>query len=46
MENNPRMWRKVSKNKVIQSEEFNMNKCQCYNVSVLINHHQDVEKML
>ena len=34
------------KNQVIQSGEFNMKESQCYNVSVLINHHQDLEKML
>ena len=32
------------KNKVIQSEEFNVKERQCYDVSVLINHHQDLEK--
>ena len=36
------------KNKVIQSEEFNMkNKVDAiFDVFVLINHHQDLEKML
>ena len=34
------------KNKVIQSEEFNMKESQCYNFLVLINHHLDLEKML
>ena len=33
-------------NKVIQSEEFDMEESRCYNVSVSINHHQDLEKML
>ena len=33
-------------NKVIQSEEFNVKENRCYNVLVLINHHQDLEKML
>ena len=45
MEKNPTMWRKL-KRKVIQSEEFNMKECRCYNVSVLINLHQNLEKML
>ena len=34
------------KNKVIQSEEFNMEESRRYNVSVLINHHHDLKKML
>ena len=34
-------WRKV-----IQSKEFNIKESGRYNVSVLINHHQDFEKML
>ena len=35
------------RNKLIQSEEFNMKENQCYNVSVLMNHHhQNVEKKL
>ena len=34
------------KNKVIQTEEFDMKENQRYNVSVLINHHQNLEKML
>ena len=46
MENNLTMWRKIWKNKVIQSEEFNIKESQCYNVSVSINHHEDLEKML
>ena len=31
---------------VIQSEEFNMKESWCYNISGLINHHQDLERML
>ena len=46
MENNPSMWREKFKNKVIQSEEFNIKESRRYNVSVSINHHQDLEKML
>ena len=38
--------REELKNKVIQREEFNMKKSRRYNVSVLINHHRDLEKML
>ena len=34
------------KNKVIQREEFNVKESQCYNVSVLMNHHQDLERMI
>ena len=34
------------KNEVIQSEEFNMKKSRRCNISILINHHQDLEKML
>ena len=34
------------KNNVIQSEESNMKENRRYNVSVLINHHQDLEKIL
>ena len=34
------------KNKVIQSEEFNMKGSRCYNILVSINDHQDLEKML
>ena len=34
------------KNIVIQSEEFNMKENRCYNVPVLINLHQDIQKML
>ena len=37
--------REISKNKVIQSEELNMKESRCYDVSVLIHHHQDNEKM-
>ena len=33
------------KNKLIQSEEFDMKESWRYNVSVLIDHHQDLEKM-
>ena len=46
MENNLTMWRKILKNKLIQSEEFNMKESRCYNVSVSINHRQGLEKML
>ena len=31
---------------LIQREEFNMKESRPYNVSVLINHHQDLEKIL
>ena len=34
------------KNKVIQSEEFNVKESWRYNVSVLINLHWDLEKMI
>ena len=47
--NNGKESDKVTKklqNKVIQSEEFNMKKSRRYNVSVLINNQQDLEKML
>ena len=37
---------KELKNKVIQSEEFNMKESQHYNVLVLINYQKDLEKML
>ena len=33
-------------NKVIQREEINVKESQCYNVSVLMNHHQDLESMI
>ena len=33
------------KNKVIQREKINAKESQCFNVSVQMNHHQDVEKM-
>ena len=39
------MERNIEK-QVIQGEEFDMNESQHYNVSVSINHHQDIEKML
>ena len=29
------------KNKVIQREEFNVKESQCYNVLVVMKHHQD-----
>ena len=32
---------KKLKNKLIQREEFNVKGSQCYNVSVLMNHHQN-----
>ena len=34
------------KNKVIQREDINAKESQCHNVSVLMNHYQDIEKML
>ena len=34
------------KNKVIQSEEFNVKGSQHYNVLVLINHYQDLKKII
>ena len=34
------------KNKVIQKEGFNVKESQHYNVSVLMNHHQDQERMI
>ena len=34
------------KTKVIQSEEFIMKESRRYNVSTLINYHQDLQKML
>ena len=37
---------KKMKNKVIQSEEFNVKESRHYNVSVLINHLQNLEKMI
>ena len=37
------IWRKIEK--LIQSEEFIVKESQRYNLSVLINHHQDLEKM-
>ena len=40
------MEKNILKSKLIQSEEFNMKESQCYNISVSINHHQDLEKML
>ena len=38
--------REKMKNKVIQREEFNVKESQRYNVSVLLNHHQDLEIMI
>ena len=35
-----------TENKVIQSEEFNVKESRRYNMSILINHYQDLEKML
>ena len=35
--------RERRKNKVFQSDEFIVKESQCYNVSVLINHHQDLK---
>ena len=46
MEKNLTKCEEKLKNKVIQSEEFNMKESRRYNVSVLTNHHQDLEKML
>ena len=34
------------KHKTILSQEFNMKESRCYNVPVLINDHQDSEKMI
>ena len=34
------------KNEVIEREEFNIKESQCYNISVLMNHHQDIEGMI
>ena len=45
MEKNPTIWRKIE-NKVIQSEESNMKESRYFNVSVLLNDHQVLEKML
>ena len=39
------IWEKL-KNKVIQREEFNVKESQHYNISVLRNHHQDLERMI
>ena len=44
-EKNPTVRRKIEK-KAIQSEEFNVKESRRYNVSVLMNHHQDLEKMI
>ena len=46
MENDSTMWRKVLNKKVIQSEEFDLKESRRYNVSVSINHYQDLEMML
>ena len=32
------------RNIAFQSETFNMKESQRYNISILINHHQDLEK--
>ena len=37
---------KIFKKQSNPSEEFNMKESRRYNVSVSINHHQDLEKML
>ena len=37
------LFREKFKDKVIQEEEFNVKESQCYNISVLMNHHQDEE---
>ena len=37
---------KKSKSNVIQREESNVKESQCYNVSVLMNHHQDLGRMI
>ena len=37
---------KKFKNKVIQSKESIAKETRRYNVSILINHHQDLEKMI
>ena len=36
---------KIFKNKVIKSEEFNLKESRCYNISVSIGHHQDIESL-
>ena len=46
MENNPTMWRKILKNQVVQGEEFRVKESRRFNISVSINHRQDLEKML
>ena len=38
------MWQKL-KNKVIQSEEFDMKESWRYNISFLVNQHQDLKKI-
>ena len=44
MEKDLTIWRKVEKQ--IQSEEFNVKESPHYNILVLINHHQDLKKMV
>ena len=38
--------REKFKNKVIQREDFNEKESQLYYVSVLMNHHQDLENLI
>ena len=38
--------REKLKNKVIQREEFNVKESQHYNASVLMNYHQDLERLI
>ena len=45
MEKNLTVWRKFEKQYNL-SEKCNMKESQHYNILVLINHHQDLEKML
>ena len=45
MEMNPTISRKIE-NKLIHRKEFNIKQSQCYNVSVLMDHHQDLERMI
>ena len=45
MEMKPTILGKIE-NKIIEREEFNVKENQRYNVSVLINHHQDLDRMI
>ena len=44
MEKNLTIWRKIDEH--IQSEEFNVKQSQLNNISDLINHRQDSEKVI